>query len=242
MTILIDDRIGAKELYRYLDAPVIMQRLEFADACFIGCGPGGIPSWIGVERKRVGDLISSIDSGRLAGHQLIGLMNSYHEVYLLIEGIWRMGSEGEIQTYHNGKRKWCSIQQHGNSNWTFRSVTKYINTLMVTMGVKVWMTGTLKESAQYLTYLYNWWQIPYDKHTSLHQFHKVQRPVDTLIKPSFLRRACAELEGIGWKRSATVASYFKTMENLVNATEKELLKVEGIGKKTAAAIRKELHT
>ena len=118
---------------------------------------------------------------------------------------------------------------------------KYINTLMVTMGVRVWITGGLKESGLYLSHIHNWWQMPYEKHTSLHQFHKAAQPRDTLIKPSFLRRACAELEGVGWKRSGFVARHFKSMENLVNATEKELMKVEGIGKKTAQTIIKELH-
>jgi ERCC4-type nuclease len=237
--ILLDDRVGAKELFKHMTVKTKMQRLEFADAAFTGMGPGGVPRWIGVERKVIGDLVSSIDSGRLAGHQLVGLMNSYHDVYLLIEGIWRTGPGGEIQQYR-GKR-WKSVLRKGTSHWTAQAVMKYINTLMVTMGVRVWMTGGKKESASYLGHIHNWWQMPYEKHTSLHQFHKASRPLDTLIKPSFLRRACAELEGVGWKRSGFVARHFKTMENLVNADEKELMKVEGIGKKTAKTIVKELH-
>jgi ERCC4-type nuclease len=237
--ILLDNRVGAKELFKHIAAPVKLQRLPFADACFMGKGPGGMPTWIGIERKTIGDLVSSIDSGRLAGHQLIGLMNSYHEVYLLIEGIWRTGPTGEIQTYRG--KKWKSVQRNTTSLWTAQAVMKYLMTLSITMGVRMWITGSRKEFGVYITHLHDWWQMPYEKHTSLHQFHKTAHPRDTLIKPSFLRRACAELGGVGWKRSGFVARHFKTMANLVNATEKDLMKVEGIGKKTAQSILKELH-
>jgi ERCC4-type nuclease len=238
MTMFIDNRIGAKELFRYMDMPAKLQRLEFADAAFTGLGPGGEPRWVGIERKRIGDLVSSIDTGRLAGHQLIGLLNSYHEIYLLIEGIWRTGSNGEIQTYKG--KSWKPLIRKGNTTWTFKAVTKYINTLMVQQGIRVWITGNLGESGRYLSNLYHWWKMPWEKHTAINQLHKAPNPRDTLVKPSFLRRALAELEGVGWKRSGIIAAQVKTLHELCHMSVEDLMKLEGVGKVTAKSIRKEV--
>ena len=95
--ILLDDRTGSGELlplFRPYDAPVELARLDFGDACWLGNGATG-PELVGVERKTIHDLVSSMRSKRLSGYQLPGLLRTYDWVYLLVEGVWRCGGRGE---------------------------------------------------------------------------------------------------------------------------------------------------
>ncbi len=48
------------------------------------------------------------------------------------------------------------------------------------------------------------------------------------------------LPGVGPKRAKSLLAHFKTVEKIINAGERELQEVEGIGKETARAIRKVL--
>ena len=83
--ILIDSRTGSGELAPYISSPKLVCHLDFADFSFSGNGPeGGVG--IGVERKGVMDLLQSMTSGRLVGHQLIGLQKEYDWTYLLVVG------------------------------------------------------------------------------------------------------------------------------------------------------------
>ena len=45
--ILVDDRVGAKELEPYIGKLAKVKRLQFADAAFDGLGPDGEPVSIG---------------------------------------------------------------------------------------------------------------------------------------------------------------------------------------------------
>ena len=59
--ILLDRRIGSSDLYQPLRAcnlPVELTTLESADVAWLGRGPEGVPTPIGVEIKRIGDLLN----------------------------------------------------------------------------------------------------------------------------------------------------------------------------------------
>src|SRR5437016_923212 len=98
--LLIDDRIGSRELlphFKSFDVRTEVCHLESADAAFVGYGPDG-PIYIGIERKVISDLVASIRSKRLSGHQLAGLIENYDVSILLVEGIYRPGANGELET------------------------------------------------------------------------------------------------------------------------------------------------
>ena len=56
--ILIDDRVGSGELLRYFhNGTAVLTALDSADFCFYGNGPDG-ESWaVGIERKKLPELI-----------------------------------------------------------------------------------------------------------------------------------------------------------------------------------------
>ena len=67
----------------------IIVRMDYGDAMVTGNGPCGQVD-IGIERKRIGDLVNSITTGRLSGHQLPGLLAQYYKVYIIVEGMYTL--------------------------------------------------------------------------------------------------------------------------------------------------------
>lgn len=106
--ILIDSSAGSKELITHapLNNPSIASLVSLsissdtkssADISFCGNGPNNSRVSIGIEYKRLGDLISSIHSGRLNSTQIQSLTTEYDICYLLISGDYRCGSDGTLE-------------------------------------------------------------------------------------------------------------------------------------------------
>src|SRR5580704_11288745 len=104
MCLLIDRRESLRpagrelitHLRRYdLDLSLELE-LEYGDATFSGSGESG-DSLIGIEHKRLSDLVAGMKDHRLSGHQLRGLWRLYDYVFLFVEGCWRPGPGGEIE-------------------------------------------------------------------------------------------------------------------------------------------------
>lgn len=255
--ILLDNRIGAKELFplfqSHTHTPTRLTRLEYADIAFPGSGEGGIPIQIGIERKRFGDLLSSISSGRLSSHQLPGLVASYGVVYLVVEGIWRVDADTDMverwvgKGREKGKSKNKSKDKSkdksgsgwkewkfGNERWTGNRVYGYLNTLEMKVGVHVHHTSTPMETVQWTNRLHKWWNKGWDKHTS-HigtGYGKLNKgtSIVQLSKPALMRRIAKELPGIGTKLSGVVEKHFGSVFEMVLASEKDWMKIPGIGK------------
>jgi ERCC4-type nuclease len=75
--LFVDPRSGSKELVRPLTKaglPVdASTQLEAGDLFFVGRGDKGAATTIGIEHKKVADLIASLRTGRLQGVQLPGM-------------------------------------------------------------------------------------------------------------------------------------------------------------------------
>lgn len=233
----IDNRVGSKELAPLfsLRTPHELTRLEYADYAFLGNGPGEIPTLIGVERKALTDLLSSMTTGRLSGHQMIGLLSAYECVYILVEGIWRSDRYGILESFKHGKWEPMSM---GTRHFMAKEVTNYLNTLAILGGVKIWQTANQVQSAQWLESIYSWWQKPWKDHTSHLQFCRTPAPgtAVSLTRPSIMHLMIKELPGIGWKKGKAIAERFPTMWDLITAPEEDIRKVPGISKTLAYRI------
>jgi len=235
--ILIDERTGSVELAELITSPKIICRLDYADFAWSGNGPEG-PVDIGVERKTLMDLLQSMTTGRLSGHQMVGLTNKYDWVYLLVEGIWRPDRNSGMVMRISNSGKWGPASQ-GSRRFMARDVYNFCNSLQIMCGVITIMTGNKWETARWLDSCYGWWGKDWGKHKSHLQF---QRPVThaTLSKPSLVTRIASQLTGIGWDKARKIGMRFTTAGDLMNATEKQLRTVEGIGPKLAKQIIEEL--
>jgi ERCC4-type nuclease len=235
--ILLDRRIGSSDLFqplRALNLPVELTTLESADVAWLGRGLGEEPVPVGVEIKRIGDLLTSITTGRLSGYQLPKLIHEYRHAWLLIEGQYRSGAEGLLET-----RQGAVWAPHalGRSPWTYREVEAFLTTLEVRAGVHVRRTYNRIETVALVAMLYQWWtKKAYDDHRAHQAMYSPTMDAGLLYKPSLARRVAAELPGVGVGKSGAVADHFKTVRKMVEADKKEWIEVPGIGKTLAQKI------
>lgn len=238
--ILVDDRIGSVELIPYFstDIPVQKAKLEFADFSFLGnntTDKAEEPILVGIERKTIRDFINSMVTGRLSGHQVIGLLNSYNVVYIIIEGIWRANAEKLIEIYRGNT--W-ELLKYGQRVFYAREIYNYINTLSILCNIRCLRTVNKTETVGLISAWYYWWTEKYlDEHNSHRQKH---RPLIDIIskKPPLMYRIAAELPGIGSIKSRIVSKHFHNLHNMVNATENDWCRIPGIGKPTAKKLVK----
>lgn len=244
--ILLDRRIGSKELlplFKPYGIEVELTELEFGDLCWSGNGPdNGV--LVGVERKTIHDLISSMRSRRLSGHQLPGLLRTYDYVYLLVEGITRCGDKGELLTYY--KRGFIPVRS-GSRPILYREVEHYFETLTHICGVTVVSTANDEQTVLWSVSAYKWWN---DKRWDQHHAHKeIYAPppkqkggrVFGRSKIGIVEKVAAQIVGID-RRAFDVGKKFKTVRDMVNASEKDWEKVKGIGKVLAGKIYRQLRS
>lgn len=245
MEISVDDRVGAVELARYLPQSLVeIKHLEYADAAFLGRGPDDFPMTVGVERKTIPDLINSMETGRLSGHQLLGLRSYYQVVYLLLEGPFRASKEGvlEIPRGRKGNRPAWRPAGYGGRAYMVGDITNYINSLAIVCGLHVWRTLDIRESARWILSTYRWWQKVWKDHRSHLRFNigGPASPPDgataELLRPNLTRRIAKELPHVGWERAKALADAFPTPLELALASEEELESIPGIGSGIASKI------
>mgnify|MGYP001558582078 CR=1 FL=1 len=228
--ILIDSRIGSKDLIDFIPQSKLTF-LEYGDAAFTGKGENYLPVQIGIEIKTVGDALDSLTSGRFAGHQLPGMLVEYQQVYLIIQGQYRLDPKTGVMQVPR-RRRWIDIEI-GPRKYMYRDFHCWLMTFVNCCQVKLEKSSNRRETAQIIKDIYRWWN---SKEYNEHRSHLVQRKIDhgaMLIKPSLKRRWANELTGIGWEKSQKVASHFKSALELANASKEDWIKIEGIGTKIA---------
>ncbi len=65
--LLVDGAVGSVEFIAplvHMGLPAVKAHLEFGDFRFVGRGEGGVPLHIGVEYKKLGELVGSLRTGR----------------------------------------------------------------------------------------------------------------------------------------------------------------------------------
>ena len=235
--IYLDDRVGSKELFSlFPKRSVTLTHLNYADIAFLGRGPDDLPISIGIERKRLNDLVTSMTSGRLSGHQLPGLSAAYDIVYLIVEGIWRPNPRNGILEKPVAKG-WAPLRL-GSRTFMATEILGFLNTLRICAGVYIWRTAMPRETVQYVNSLHHWWV---DKAMDEHRSHTLPHaPYASLStkRPSIVQRIAAELPGVGFGKSKSVSKRFNTILEMVMASEKDWREVEGIGKTLAKRITK----
>lgn len=237
MIIRLDDRTGQEGLKALLEprVTVVVERMPFGDAAFDGHGPKGTVA-VGVEIKKLGDILTCVTDQRYSGHQLPGMVASYDICYLVIEGDWGCGPKGEIvETLHRGNFK---LTHPSKTRLTFSEFTKWLHTLEVRAGQYVMMTGSRERTAALLVDLAAWWAKPWAQHSAHLAFEPKLWLKDSalLIRPGFASQVAKELPGVGWEKSKAVVERFKTVQRMVEATEEEWRQVPGIGPTLASRI------
>lgn len=187
------------------DIELMQGKLDGGDLFFLGKGPGGKEVTVGVEFKKLPDLLSSLRSKRLQGHQLFE-MQPYDFRFLLIEGEWRHDDEGfiTIRRFRRGQKpSWCRAP----GSFRAAELDKTLLGLVLRAGIVVKETTTRTESIRWIQSLYrNFTDMEWDEHTSHTGVH---RPTSALVKPSRFVDFVAGIPNVGLKRAKAVESFFK---------------------------------
>lgn len=233
----LDNRIGSGDLTTYFSrwkVPHKLCRLDYGDAAFQGKGKDS-PLYIGVEIKKVRDALNCMTDGRFAGHQLPGLIQKFDKVWLVVEGQYSANSEGMLTEWRGRVQKPISL---GSRQFMYRELSNWLTTMETCGGVKVRRTGSRQETAQFIKCLYYWWTVKeFSEHRSHLAMHDDAPDAAILFKPTVLRRIAAQLPGIGWQKSGAIAKHFDNAFDMMCATEKDWLKIPGIGKELVRKIR-----
>jgi len=251
--ISIDSRTGSKELlplFALHDVEVRLVTLEYGDLAFEGNGPTGRCA-VCIERKAIGDLIDSMQSRRLSGHQLPGMADAYDYAYLIVEGFWRPGMEGALEIGQGslGEASWGGrwVKGYGRQ-LQYSAIDNYLATLELHAGIIYRRSLNAVETVQMVVDLYRWWN---EKLWGQHSSHlAVYAPARVppgkgrlnLVtrEPSLPEKWAMQLTGID-KKAQRIAAHFRSGRTMANATEAEWRQIDGIGKGIAKQAVREIN-
>jgi ERCC4-type nuclease len=240
VSVFVDPRVGSGDLIptlRALGCPAESQPLDFADCMFVGNGKDG-PVAVGIELKQLKDILQCVSTGRFSGHQLPGLVQTYNEVYLVVEGHYRPNPQDGVLEERWG-RDWKAVTL-GNRQWMYRDFENFLTTVEVRGGVRLRRVRDRQETARVVAGLYKWWSDEFQNHTS-HIAINRSRDTALLVKPSLRFQVACVLPGLGLMRAGQAAGKFPSTLAMMAASAQDWI-MPGIGKKTAEGIIKAIES
>lgn len=168
---------------------------------------------VGVERKTISDFLNSIIDKRIIS-QLIDLKKHYDAPLLIIEGTDNIY---EIRNFHPN------------------SIRGMLASIAIDFQIPILYTRNHKDTANLLAIIAK----RLEKPRSLPSLLKKRKPLTLKQQQEYLVES---FPGIGPTISKNLLNKFKTIKNIINATEEELKSVEKIGPKKIENIKRILES
>lgn len=234
----LDYRIGSGELlngFKPFGISVQKTTLAFGDMAWEGNGPNGLCR-VGVERKKIDDLLQSIQDQRLSGHQLPGMVDYYDYGYLVVEGVWKPGDGGQLMVWDGARNEWKG------RGVMARAIHNYLTTLSVQCGVMVWRTAGRKETVEYVVDQYRYWREKRWEEHRAHQGVYLGRQEGKRLRLGVRELGAVEkvalvMPGVGAELAYRVGKKFDTVRGMCEAEAGKWAEVKGIGKKGGERLR-----
>lgn len=227
----VDPRTGSGEMLKPLKrrgVPAVSEQLPAADFAFVGLGKGGREVRVGIERKKLSDVLQCIQDGRFAGHQLPLLLANYDVVWLVVEGSWRGDPKTGLLQIPGGKAGWQDWSRGGVR--LLSALNNWLRDMTHKAGVLYWRSWNDDETADFIVGEYNWWCL--SKGWEGHKAHlALHKAIDENIWEGQLGkvgRVAAAIDGIGSGKARKLQRHFPSPRKLVNAPISELRKA-GLG-------------
>lgn len=221
------------------DHPIAKSKhLPAGDFCFAGEGPKG-PCLVGIERKRIKDMLSSIRNGRYAGEQIPKMIDHYDFRFLVIEGRYRTNWHSGILEERYG-RDYAPVLV-GKSTFLGLELDSFLISNVLCTPIRVQRTRDPQETVEFVMSLHHRFNKSWDdnmKHVAA--IHEPEQYA-TVGKASTVRRVAHTLSGLGWERSGTVEQHFDSVADMVAATPGEWSKLPGFGKVLSQRVWDQLH-
>lgn len=255
MKLQIDPRAGSNKLIdKFEEDEVEVATLPAGDVAFFGNGPNDDVWYIGIEYKKVDDVAQCIKSGRFTGTQLPGMLELYDICFLLVEGILRPNPHtGQLMRYM-GKNNSFSM------GLTYREFDNFLTSVSLFSSLSgkpciVKQSGNMLETVNIIKDLYHYFQKAWKDHTSMktpdrtkmqnvtYDFSLIQEPEpgDPKYPEHILRKSLYQIDRLGWEMAGKIAAAFGTMENLMQASQKDFSVLDGMGPVLANRIYTTLH-
>lgn len=194
--------------------------LYAGDFCFVGNGQDG-PVQVGVERKRIYDLITSIRFGRLSGEQIPKLLDpqrGYDYSWIVVEGtaFWKMNYYSGLLEVRRG-RDWVPLTI-GKQTFLGLEIQSALNDIMTMTPIQIHFSRDEQDTVQFVLGLAHSFHKPYE---SRHHHVGIHRPgkYATVGKASTVRRVANVLHNVGWERSGSVEQNFPSVARMCGKAE-----------------------
>ncbi|MDG6912588.1 MAG: hypothetical protein JRN35_05845 [Nitrososphaerota archaeon] len=237
MTLFCTSSPNDTDLVQCLGSSAVVLPIQHGDVCFHAHSDQRVL----IERKKVGDMASCILSNRYLNQCRQASAAGFDYLCLIVEGDCRPSPEDgllERPVWQNRKPVWVTV----TPAIPYFRFNQYLDQLQVYAGVIVKRSRDVLETAAQVRSLYEMFQRPPEEHGSLSGFYNApDRGKVSFVPPGLVQRVAKELDGVGWERSRAVAREFATVREMVAADEKRWRGIEGIGKKTAAKVVRELN-
>jgi ERCC4-type nuclease len=210
----VDYRAGSKELItplQKLGISVEETTLEFGDLMWEGRGEKGEPVLVGIEFKKLEELVQAIRTERLQGHQLVGMRETYRYSYLFIEGRLMFDSRtGLLQKAY--KSRFARMPMPGSM--TASELMKRVHVLHLAGGLTPWWSEDRTNTLHAIAALYRTWT---DKDLDKHKSHIAAYEAPSIRPVNGLRRTLKTFPDVGMKASLAAQLKFGSLREAVNA-------------------------
>lgn len=247
--LLLDPRLGSGDLYDLLPrAETELVTLEDAehrgigDVASSGYDYRGPITW-GMEIKRLGDALQSLQDGRLPASQLPRMHEHWDYVFLLIEEDIRVSETGYLQKRvrkqnartHKWSEYWADVVYGAREKVLARDLYEWLISLHVCGGARLLRSGGRADTAAWVKAVWRFFAKPWSEHKSLKVFDDSHPP--RFVVPSKAAKVARVLaDGVGWEKAMSVGEHLGSAEAVVCASVDELKAVDGIGDELAARI------
>lgn len=223
--LMIDPAAGSNELIAPMQKLCSVEVQDLVDlggdCAWYGGGRGPDneeEDWlIGLEYKKLPDLIDSIRYGRLAATQIPRMVDTYRVRYLVIEGLWKPDEHGQLCVPARGG--WIPYMPGGSNPIRYDYIDNFLTSMEDIGGFRIRRTGSKEETIQVIHNLFRRWAKPWWEHESLGFAggiggFKVSTQVST--KADYLWKAAAELTGVGVGKAQQISlTYQRSMLDFV---------------------------
>lgn len=176
---------------------------------------------VGVQRKEIHDLLSSLGDGRL--QREVGQAQSLDLAYVVIEGLLQWRKDGTFFGGHWGVRYRFSKKHLAGLSFSLTS-----------RGIGLLFTDTSEQTAQLIRWLYDWSHKP--NHLSLQARPKPQGAWGTTSNHDYAVHLLQGFQGIGPGTAEKIIEAFGGVPLAWTVTVDQLRSVGGIGPKRARAL------
>lgn len=213
-----------------MSIPVTVQKLDAADYAFVSYA--GDPT--GIERCEVGNFIQKLGSGELES-QMYRCQELFSSVILLVEGVYD-SLAGLLAVYKKGRQGYYRSYVYPRTTYLY---TKATEIRLSSLGIEVITSPNFDRTLEIIELIYKQRTKPEVEHKLFRRIRTVRLPVKNSNNPA-VPRLMTLVPRLSEKAAIRLIYEYDSIWGIINTEDKELLKVEGVGKGLVSKLRENI--